>query len=74
MTANPWAHRLFLVALTCLLTLPNLGGPALWDMDEGVNADLKRVNIRSDVVAAGARLSAIRVDPTMVSFGLGYRF
>ena len=44
------------------------------DQHWSLNADLKRVNIRSDVVAAGARLSAIRVDPTMVSFGLGYRF
>ena len=42
MTASPWAHRLFLVALTALLTLPNLGGPALWDMDEGVNAECAR--------------------------------
>ena len=42
MTASPWAHRLLLVAVTALLTLPNLGGPALWDMDEGVNAECAR--------------------------------
>jgi len=41
-TASPWAHRLLLVAVTALLTLPNLGGPALWDMDEGVNAECAR--------------------------------
>ena len=44
------------------------------DQHWSVNLDFKRVNIRSDVVAAGAKLSAIRVDPTMVSLGLGYRF
>jgi 4-amino-4-deoxy-L-arabinose transferase-like glycosyltransferase len=32
------AHVALLVLVTALLTLPNLGGPALWDMDEGINA------------------------------------
>ena len=39
-----------------------------------INLDVKRVNIRSDVVAGGAKISAVKVDPTMVSVGLGYRF
>lgn len=36
------AHYLVLVAATALLTLPNLGAPSLWDMDEGVNAECTR--------------------------------
>lgn len=44
------------------------------DKQWSVNLDLKRVNIRSDVFAAGAKISAVKVDPTMVSIGVGYRF
>ena len=47
MTDSVWLHRLLLVALTGLLTLPNLGGPALWDMDEGVNAECSREMMES---------------------------
>ena len=39
-----------------------------------INLDVKRVNIRSDVIAGGATISAVKVDPTLVSVGLGYRF
>jgi len=31
-----------LLAVCALLTLPNLGGPSLWDVDEGVNAQAAR--------------------------------
>jgi 4-amino-4-deoxy-L-arabinose transferase-like glycosyltransferase len=31
-----------LLAAAALLTLPNLGGPSLWDVDEGVNAEAAR--------------------------------
>lgn len=31
-----------LLAVSALLTLPNLGGPSLWDVDEGVNAQAAR--------------------------------
>jgi 4-amino-4-deoxy-L-arabinose transferase-like glycosyltransferase len=31
-----------LLAVSILLTLPNLGGPSLWDVDEGVNAQAAR--------------------------------
>ncbi|CAN5124502.1 hypothetical protein BH11PLA2_BH11PLA2_14160 [soil metagenome] len=36
------SHYALLIALTALLTLPNLGTPSLWDMDEGVNAECTR--------------------------------
>src|SRR6476661_7956948 len=31
-----------LLAVSAALTLPNLGGPSLWDVDEGVNAQAAR--------------------------------
>ena len=39
-----------------------------------INVDLKRVNIRSDVMVAGSRVSQVKVDPTMFALGVGYRF
>ena len=35
-------HYAILLAVAGLTTLPNLGAPALWDMDEGVNAGCAR--------------------------------
>jgi 4-amino-4-deoxy-L-arabinose transferase-like glycosyltransferase len=42
MRSNRLVHCLILVAVTGLLTLPNLGRTSLWDMDEGVNAECSR--------------------------------
>lgn len=39
-----------------------------------VNLDIKRVNIRSDVMVAGEKVSKVKVDPTLVALGVGYRF
>jgi len=44
------------------------------DQKWSINLDLKRVNIGSDVMAGGKKISAVKVDPTLVSVGLGYRF
>lgn len=44
------------------------------DKNWSLNLDVKRVNIRSDVTAGGAKISAVKVDPTLVSIGVGYRF
>ena len=44
------------------------------DRQWSFNLDLKRVNIRSDVTIGGARASRVKVDPTLLAFGLGYRF
>jgi 4-amino-4-deoxy-L-arabinose transferase-like glycosyltransferase len=35
-------HYLLLIAVTGLLFLPNLGGPSLWDIDEGNNLECAR--------------------------------
>ena len=36
------ADYALLLAIAAALTLPNLGGPSLWDIDEGVNAEAAR--------------------------------
>ena len=39
---SPWADRAALLIVAAALTLPNLGSPSLWDVDEGVNAEAAR--------------------------------
>lgn len=41
-----------------------------------LNADLKRVTLRSDVMlaAGGQKVSVVKVDPWLIGVGLGYRF
>lgn len=38
------------------------------------NVDLKKVQIQSDVLDAGERIGRIKLDPTLASVGIGYRF
>lgn len=42
------AHYLLLVLVAGGLFLPNLGGPSLWDIDEGNNAEAAREMLESD--------------------------
>ncbi len=44
------------------------------DKHWSLNLDVKRVNIRSDVMVGGATVSQVKVDPTLVAVGVGYRF
>lgn len=39
-----------------------------------VNLDVKKVQIRSDVMIGGARASRVKVDPVLLGVGVGYRF
>ncbi|WP_172682495.1 OmpW family outer membrane protein [Cupriavidus sp. HPC(L)] len=39
-----------------------------------LNADIKKVWLSSDVKAAGAKVSEVKLDPWLFSVGLGYRF
>lgn len=39
-----------------------------------INLDIKKVQIRSDVYAAGVRISHVDVDPVLFGIGVGYRF
>lgn len=56
-------------------------GPALQagfdvaiDKHWAFNVDVKKIRIRSDVFAGGAKISAVRVDPLLFGVGVGYRF
>ncbi|NHZ88693.1 outer membrane beta-barrel protein [Massilia sp. CCM 8733] len=44
------------------------------DKNWSLNLDLKRINIRSDVMIAGAKVSSVKVDPVLIAVGVGYRF
>lgn len=44
------------------------------DKNWSINLDVKKVQIRSDVNSAGARISEVKVDPLLIGVGVGYRF
>ncbi|MBI1773622.1 MAG: OmpW family protein [Burkholderiales bacterium] len=44
------------------------------DKNWSLNLDIKKVQIRSDVTIAGAKVSAVKIDPWLVGVGVGYRF
>ncbi len=44
------------------------------DKQWSFNIDIKKLQIRSDVTASGARISNVKVDPLLVGVGFGYRF
>jgi outer membrane protein len=39
-----------------------------------LNLDFKRVNIETDVKVSGAKLTTLKVDPNLISVGIGWRF
>jgi len=39
-----------------------------------LNADIKTINLRSDVYVGGANASHLKVDPVLFGLGVGYRF
>lgn len=44
------------------------------DKQWSLNFDIKKAQIRSDVMIGGAKVSHIKVDPLMIGVGVGYRF
>ncbi|KQV42905.1 MULTISPECIES: OmpW family protein [unclassified Duganella] len=44
------------------------------DKNWSLNLDIKKVQIRSDVLLAGVKVSKVKVDPVMLGVGVGYRF
>jgi outer membrane protein len=44
------------------------------DKKWSVNLDVKKVQIRSDVTAGGAKISRVEIDPVLFGVGVGYRF
>ena len=46
---NRCGHYALLLAIGAGLSLPNLGGPSLWDIDEGNNAEAAREMMEADL-------------------------
>ena len=44
------------------------------DRHWSLNLDVKKVQLRTDVFAAGAKVSNLKLDPLLVAVGVGYRF
>jgi outer membrane protein len=44
------------------------------DKNWSINLDIKKVQIRSDVMVSGAKVSEVKVDPVLIGVGVGYRF
>jgi len=44
------------------------------DKNWSINVDVKKVQIRSDVLVAGTKVSKVKVDPVLFGVGVGYRF
>lgn len=44
------------------------------DKNWSINFDVKKVQIRSDVLVGGTAVSKVKVDPLLIGVGLGYRF
>jgi outer membrane protein len=44
------------------------------DKNWSLNLDVKKVQIRSDVLVGGAKVSYVKIDPLLVGVGVGYRF
>ncbi|SFF63821.1 outer membrane protein [Duganella sp. CF458] len=44
------------------------------DKNWSLNLDIKKVQIRSDVMLAGVKVSKVKVDPVLLGVGVGYRF
>ncbi len=50
------------------------GADVAIDKHWSLNFDIKKVQIRSDVMIAGAKASRVKVDPVLLGVGVGYRF
>lgn len=44
------------------------------DKNWSINLDAKKVNLRSDVMLNGVKVSKVKVDPVLIGVGVGYRF
>ena len=44
------------------------------DKNWSINLDVKKVQIRSDVMISGAKASNVKVDPLLIGVGVGYKF
>lgn len=44
------------------------------DKTWSINFDIKKIDLRSDVLASGVKVSKVKVDPILIGVGVGYRF
>ena len=44
------------------------------DKNWSLNFDIKKVQIRSDVMLSGQKVSEVKIDPLLIGVGIGYRF
>src|SRR6266446_2665899 len=63
-------HYLLLLALGAGLCFPNLGGPSLWDIDEGNNAEAAREMLESDNWVVPTFNFQLRVDKPALLYWL----
>jgi 4-amino-4-deoxy-L-arabinose transferase-like glycosyltransferase len=63
-------HYLLLLTATALLYLPNLGGPSLWDIDEGNNAECAREMLESLNLIVPTFNCVLRVDKPALLYWL----
>jgi 4-amino-4-deoxy-L-arabinose transferase-like glycosyltransferase len=71
----PWLHQrpghyLLLLLVTAALTLPNLGGPSLWDIDEGNNSEAAREMLESRNLVVPTFNYELRVDKPALLYWL----
>jgi 4-amino-4-deoxy-L-arabinose transferase-like glycosyltransferase len=63
-------HYALLLAVTAALCFPNLGGPSLWDIDEGNNAEAAREMLESDNWVVPTFNGQLRVDKPALLYWL----
>jgi outer membrane protein len=44
------------------------------DKNLSFNIDFKKVNLKTDVYVGGVNKGVLKLDPTLIGVGLGYRF
>lgn len=44
------------------------------DKNWSLNFDVKKIQISSDVITAGGKISKVKIDPLLIGVGVGYRF
>ncbi|HKB36425.1 MAG TPA: hypothetical protein VKD72_08230, partial [Gemmataceae bacterium] len=59
---NRIGHYLLLIIVWAALGLPDLGGPTLWDVDEGANAEASRMMLESGNYLVPTFNGELRVD------------
>ncbi len=67
---NRAGHHVLLIAVWAALGLPNLGGPSLWDIDEGNNAEAARMMLESGDYVVPTFNGDLRVDKPALLYWL----